>query len=68
MGASDLRNILMAPAAAVRSFCVLWMKFKKDISVPDNKNLLVGNSSKDDAAVCDLENGVVNFTTDFLCR
>src|SRR5688500_15458068 len=39
---------------------------KSNISVPDNKNLLVGNSSKDDAAVYDLENGMALIsTTDF---
>jgi selenide,water dikinase len=33
---------------------------------PDNKNLLVGNSSRDDAAVYDLENGMALIsTTDF---
>jgi len=40
--------------------------FKTSISIPDNKNLLVGNSSKDDAAVYDLENGMALIsTTDF---
>ncbi len=39
---------------------------KTNLSVPDNKNLLVGNSSKDDAAVYDLENGMALIsTTDF---
>src|SRR6187549_4030840 len=39
---------------------------KTNISTPDNKNLLVGNSSKDDAAVYDLENGMALIsTTDF---
>lgn len=39
---------------------------KGNISVPDNKNLLVGNQSKDDAAVYDLENGMALIsTTDF---
>jgi len=39
---------------------------KSSISIPDNKNLLVGNSSKDDAAVYDLENGMALIsTTDF---
>src|SRR6478672_6290834 len=39
---------------------------KTNISAPDNKNLLVGNSSKDDAAVYDLENGMALIsTTDF---
>jgi len=39
---------------------------KTNLSIPDNKNLLVGNSSKDDAAVYDLENGfAVISTTDF---
>lgn len=39
---------------------------KSNITVPDNKNLLVGNSSKDDAAVYDLENGMALIsTTDF---
>ena len=39
---------------------------KSNISTPDNKNLLVGNSSKDDAAVYDLENGMALIsTTDF---
>ena len=39
---------------------------KTNISIPGNKNLLVGNSSKDDAAVYDLENGMALIsTTDF---
>src|SRR6187455_1053138 len=39
---------------------------KTDLSTPDNKNLLVGNSSKDDAAVYDLDNGTALIsTTDF---
>ncbi|HEV8271263.1 MAG TPA: selenide, water dikinase SelD [Chitinophagaceae bacterium] len=39
---------------------------KSNISIPVNKNLLVGNSSKDDAAVYDLENGMALIsTTDF---
>jgi len=39
---------------------------KTNISTPDNKNLLVGNGSKDDAAVYDLENGMALIsTTDF---
>ena len=39
---------------------------KNNFSYPDNKNLLVGNSSKDDAAVYDLENGMALIsTTDF---
>ena len=39
---------------------------KTNLSIPGNKNLLVGNSSKDDAAVYDLENGMALIsTTDF---
>jgi selenide,water dikinase len=39
---------------------------KSNISIPFNKNLLVGNISKDDAAVYDLENGMALIsTTDF---
>src|SRR5688572_1136857 len=39
---------------------------KSNISIPGNRNLLVGNSSKDDAAVYDLENGMALIsTTDF---
>ena len=39
---------------------------KSDIFIPDDKNLLVGNSSKDDAAVYDLGNGMALIsTTDF---
>jgi selenide, water dikinase len=39
---------------------------KTNFSIPDNKKLLVGNSSKDDAAVYDLENGLALIsTTDF---
>ena len=39
---------------------------QSNISIPVNKNLLVGNSSKDDAAVYDLENGMALIsTTDF---
>src|SRR5258705_1144526 len=37
-----------------------------NLSVPDNKNLIVGNHSKDDAAVYDLGNGTALIsTTDF---
>ena len=39
---------------------------KSNLVIPDNKNLLVGNSSKDDAAVYDLQNGMALIsTTDF---
>ena len=39
---------------------------KSDLIIPENKNLLVGNSSRDDAAVYDLENGMALIsTTDF---
>ena len=39
---------------------------RTNLALPDNKNLLVGNSSKDDAAVYDLENGMALIsTTDF---
>ncbi len=39
---------------------------KSNLSIPEDKNLLVGNSSKDDAAVYDLENGMALIsTTDF---
>ena len=39
---------------------------KTNLAIPDNKNLLVGNNSKDDAAVYDLENGMALVsTTDF---
>jgi selenide,water dikinase len=39
---------------------------KSNIALPDNKNLLVGNDSKDDAAVYDLGNGTALIsTTDF---
>ena len=39
---------------------------KSNLSLPDEKNLLVGNSSKDDAAVYDLGNGFALIsTTDF---
>ncbi|HEU5166000.1 MAG TPA: selenide, water dikinase SelD [Chitinophagaceae bacterium] len=39
---------------------------KTNLLIPDNKNLLVGNSSRDDAAVYDLENGMALIsTTDF---
>ena len=39
---------------------------KTNIAVPDNSKLLVGNNSKDDAAVYDLENGMALIsTTDF---
>src|SRR6476660_4484150 len=39
---------------------------KSNYTVPDNKNLLVGNSSKDDAAVFDLGSGkALISTTDF---
>lgn len=39
---------------------------KSNLALPDNKKLLVGNSSKDDAAVYDLGNGMALIsTTDF---
>src|SRR6266705_856906 len=39
---------------------------KSNVALPDNKNLLVGNSSKDDAAVFNLGNGkALISTTDF---
>lgn len=39
---------------------------KSSITLPDHKNLLVGNSSKDDAAVYDIGNGMALIsTTDF---
>jgi selenide,water dikinase len=39
---------------------------KSSLAMPDNKNLLVGNHSKDDAAVYDLGNGMALIsTTDF---
>ena len=36
---------------------------RSNISIPDNKNLLVGNSSKDDAAVYDIGNGMALIST-----
>ncbi len=36
---------------------------KTNISIPDDKNLLVGNSSKDDAAVYDMGNGMALIST-----
>ena len=45
---------------------VLDKILKNNFTIPDNKNLLVGNSSKDDAAVYDLETGMALIsTTDF---
>jgi selenide,water dikinase len=45
---------------------VLDKILKGNIAMPDNKNLLVGNHSKDDAAVLDLGNGTALIsTTDF---
>jgi selenide, water dikinase len=45
---------------------VLDTILKGNIALPDNKNLLVGNHSKDDAAVLDLGNGTALIsTTDF---
>jgi selenide,water dikinase len=39
---------------------------KSNLAIPDNKKLLVGNHTKDDAAVYDLENGMALIsTTDF---
>ena len=57
----------MAPAVAVKLLpAVLDEILKSNLALPDNKNLLVGNSSKDDAAVYDLENGMALIsTTDF---
>lgn len=45
---------------------VLEEILQTNLVIPGNKNLLVGNSSKDDAAVYDLENGMALIsTTDF---
>src|ERR671912_506615 len=45
---------------------ILEQILKSNLSSPDNRNLLVGNSSKDDAAVYDLGNGTALIsTTDF---
>jgi selenide,water dikinase len=45
---------------------VLDIMLRSNIAVPDNKNLLVGNNNKDDAAVYDLGNGnALISTTDF---
>jgi selenide, water dikinase len=45
---------------------VLHTILQSNFAVPDNKRLLVGNHSKDDAAVYDLENGqALISTTDF---
>jgi selenide, water dikinase len=45
---------------------VLDSILKTNLASPDNKNLIVGNSSKDDAAVYDLGNGTALIsTTDF---
>lgn len=45
---------------------VLDSILKTNLAAPDNKNLIVGNSSKDDAAVYDLGNGTALIsTTDF---
>ena len=45
---------------------VLDKILKSNFTLPDNKKLLVGNSSKDDAAVYDLQNGqALISTTDF---
>lgn len=45
---------------------VLHQILKSNLAMPDNKNLIVGNSSKDDAAVYDLGNGqALISTTDF---
>lgn len=45
---------------------VLDTILKTNLAAPDNKNLIVGNSSKDDAAVYDLGNGTALIsTTDF---
>lgn len=42
---------------------VLEQILKSSIALPDNNNLLVGNHSKDDAAVYDLGNGTALITT-----
>ena len=45
---------------------VLDIILKSNMASPDNRNLIVGNSTKDDAAAYDLGNGnAVIFTTDF---
>ena len=45
---------------------ILEQILKSNITFPDNENLIVGNHSKDDAAVYDLENGTALIsTTDF---
>ena len=45
---------------------ILDQILSSNLSMPDNKNLLVGNHSKDDAAVYDMNNGMALIsTTDF---
>src|ERR1035441_1459029 len=45
---------------------ILEKILNSNLAVPDNKNLIVGNHSKDDAAVYDLGNGTALIsTTDF---
>src|SRR4030095_5094532 len=45
---------------------VLDQILKSNYSIPDNRNLLVGNDTKDDAAVYDMGNGIALIaTTDF---
>ncbi|MEJ7674342.1 MAG: selenide, water dikinase SelD [Chitinophagaceae bacterium] len=45
---------------------ILEQILHSNFTSPDNKKLIVGNSSKDDAAVYDLENGTALIsTTDF---
>ncbi len=45
---------------------VLDKILKSNLAIPDNKNLIVGNNTKDDAAVYDLGNGTALIsTTDF---
>jgi selenide,water dikinase len=45
---------------------ILHQILSSNFAMPDNKNLLVGNHSKDDAAVYDMENGMALIaTTDF---
>ncbi len=48
---------------------VLDKIIKSDVKTKDYPNLLVGNSSKDDAAAYDIGDGTcVLSTTDFLCQ
>ena len=56
----------MAPVAVAKIAPDVLDKYSNNFAMPDNDKLIVGNNSKDDAAVYNLGNGTALIsTTDF---